>query len=190
MLSRLLLIRVVLLIWLLVRVIPRILLVILLILLLIPLLRSWRTTLSSTLDWRIYISLLIKKLSRRRGSSSWHGLCLRTRCSCLIGGLSLVGTANSSRVCSILYTLCCLLCLRIGTLAFHNTSTNSLSKKKKINILDITYIDKTKCKCQRTHRTTLRMLLYLTMHNLDSTSVTYNRGVSKGTPRTMGSAIR
>jgi len=41
-----------------------------------------------------------------------------------------------------------------------------------------------------THRTTQGMLMHLSMHNLDSTSIAYNWGIAEGTARTMGSAIR
>lgn len=38
--------------------------------------------------------------------------------------------------------------------------------------------------------TTQGMLMHLSVHNLDSTSIAYNWGIAKGTARTMGSAIR
>lgn len=44
--------------------------------------------------------------------------------------------------------------------------------------------------CRIYTRATQGMLMHLSMHNLDSTSIAYNWGVPKGTARTMGSAIR
>lgn len=44
--------------------------------------------------------------------------------------------------------------------------------------------------CRIYARTTQCMLMHLSMHNLDSTSIAYNWGIAKGTARTMGSAIR